>query len=649
MTEKFNAAVTASGVTLISQAVEANTKIQFLSAIGSSTAYSDAQLSGLTDADLTKVSRNQTGHISNITIKDNDTVYFEVVLDGNSVASDYSLNSIMILARTGTTDHLFAVIKANQSQYMNAYDNKSATNLQINIGFKIANTDAVSLTVDSAGTLTAADYAKLQQYTDTKVAGSTVVHTSGDENVGGSKTFSLQVHGKIDNASAADKLTPGRSINGVVFDGTKDITIKAIPSNDADIGHLSKDQTFSGVNTFAQTIAGKITNAERADNATSADKATKLTTARKINGVSFDGTGDITLTATPNDDAQLGKLAANQTFTGSNTFSQDIIGNVRPQNLTEGTNMDTVTKAGSYSAMGVTLSNTPLGTAKVYADVVVLPGQPYTGSNLTQIFVDTNAQVMWVRMMNSAKFWPWMQMVNTATDQTIGGSKTFSQQVHGKIDNATNADKATNADHATKADSATTANDPQALHQSLINLEINPNPDGDFETPFIDFHTVPATATTGVNDYDARIIASGGTAGKYGQGKLDVEANGGFTVNNQTVATQPWATGQFETKTLQDFRENNSVPSWYTSNYPRQVVHAIQKWSTMGIKASDMPGGATPTTPYCTTDTDVAWSDLSAPVTQTAKLLCSNRPCVLIRTSLDASTWSAWELMTTWA
>lgn len=168
MTEKFNGAISATGISLISQAIENNTKLQFLSAIGSATSYTNEQLAKLTDSDLTKLSKNQTGHISNITIKNHDTVYFEITLDGNTVSADYGLNSVIILAKIGTVDHLFAVLKANQVQYMNAYDGKSSTNLQINVGFKISNTDVVSLEIDSAGTLTAADYKKLIEYTDTK-------------------------------------------------------------------------------------------------------------------------------------------------------------------------------------------------------------------------------------------------------------------------------------------------------------------------------------------------------------------------------------------------------------------------------------------------------------------------------------------------
>ncbi|MHA3065663.1 hypothetical protein [Lacticaseibacillus saniviri] len=166
MSEKFNGAVSATGVSLISQAIANGTKLQLLSVIGSTTKYTDDQLKQLTDTALTSASQNQTGWISNIEVKSDDTVYFEIVLDGTSVAADYTLNSVLILVKVNEQQHLFAVLKANQGQYMNAYDkeSKSTTNLQINVGFKISNSNAVSLEINQAALLTQADLENFKQY-----------------------------------------------------------------------------------------------------------------------------------------------------------------------------------------------------------------------------------------------------------------------------------------------------------------------------------------------------------------------------------------------------------------------------------------------------------------------------------------------------
>lgn len=172
MTQKFNSRVSAEGALLIADAVAKNTKMSFLKAYGSTTEFSDDQLAGLTDKDLTGASHNQTGHISNVSVDDaTSTVHTEIVLDGNTVEADYGLNSILMVATVDGNEHLFAVLKANQVQYMNAYDGKSSTNLQINCSFKVSNTDVVDIIkVDTAGTLTRADYDKLHEFTVSQVA-----------------------------------------------------------------------------------------------------------------------------------------------------------------------------------------------------------------------------------------------------------------------------------------------------------------------------------------------------------------------------------------------------------------------------------------------------------------------------------------------
>lgn len=170
MSEKFNGAVTAVGASLITKAIADNTKMTFLKIVGSKSTYTDKQLPTLTDDVLSSASHDQEGHISNVTIADETTIKTELVLNGNSVEADYQLNTVLILATVDGTDHLFGVLKANQPQYMNAYDGISSTNLEINCSFKVANADAVSIIVDSAGTLTVDDYNRLHDYTDSQVA-----------------------------------------------------------------------------------------------------------------------------------------------------------------------------------------------------------------------------------------------------------------------------------------------------------------------------------------------------------------------------------------------------------------------------------------------------------------------------------------------
>jgi hypothetical protein len=133
-------------------------------------------------------------------------------------------------------------------------------------------------------------------------------------------------------ASTATKLATSRNINGVGFDGSGDITVTA------DAGTLTgttlkstvTGSSLTSVGTLANltvtnAIAGSITgNAATATSATTAttagtaSTATKLATVRNINGVGFDGSGDITVTA---DAGTLTGTTLKSTVTGSSLTS----------------------------------------------------------------------------------------------------------------------------------------------------------------------------------------------------------------------------------------------------------------------------------------------------------------------------------------
>ena len=190
---------------------------------------------------------------------------------------------------------------------------------------------------------------------------SNLVHKSGAETIGGSKTFTDGLSGALaGNATSATKLANARKINGEYFDGTADINVDPVvqvistnkdvftldngfyyysnvsatnkPSgssnyfvveviqsgnngfmqlvdsnnnawwttktggawsswkavaNDELVAHLDTAETFTGKKTFSAGLAGELTG--------NAATATTLKTARKVGGVSFDGSADINL------------------------------------------------------------------------------------------------------------------------------------------------------------------------------------------------------------------------------------------------------------------------------------------------------------------------------------------------------------------
>jgi hypothetical protein len=105
------------------------------------------------------------------------------------------------------------------------------------------------------------------------------------------------------NASTATALATARTINGVSFNGTADITVTAAA------GTLSGATLAAGVTassltsvgtlgslTVTNPITGSVTGSSGSTTGNAAT-ATTLQTARNINGVSFNGSADITVTA----------------------------------------------------------------------------------------------------------------------------------------------------------------------------------------------------------------------------------------------------------------------------------------------------------------------------------------------------------------
>jgi len=153
--------------------------------------------------------------------------------------------------------------------------------------------------------------------------------------------------------------------------------------------------------TVTNPIAGSITgNAATATSATSAgtaSTATKLATARNINGVTFDGSGDITLTA---DAGTLTGTSLNATVTGSSLTSVGTLANLTVTNPIAGSitgNAATATTAGTASTAtklatarninGVAFDGT--GNITVAAEAGTLTGTSLnatvTGSSLTSV------------------------------------------------------------------------------------------------------------------------------------------------------------------------------------------------------------------------------------------------------------------------
>lgn len=102
--------------------------------------------------------------------------------------------------------------------------------------------------------------------------------------------------------------TTGATTVTIVSDTGTDAVIPGANSTIAGVVTVN-DQTFAGIKTFTSTIAGSING--------NAATATALQTARTINGVSFDGTANVTITASTTSALTIGTGLSGTSFNGS--------------------------------------------------------------------------------------------------------------------------------------------------------------------------------------------------------------------------------------------------------------------------------------------------------------------------------------------
>jgi len=134
------------------------------------------------------------------------------------------------------------------------------------------------------------------------------------------------------NASTATTLQTARTINGTSFNGSADITIANLVSGSAQIdgSALGSNKTIT-VGSTSITLGGTATTIAGLSSVTStafvgaltgnASTATTLQTARNINGVSFNGSADITLTATATNALTIGTGLSGTSYNGSSAVT----------------------------------------------------------------------------------------------------------------------------------------------------------------------------------------------------------------------------------------------------------------------------------------------------------------------------------------
>lgn len=235
---------------------------------------------------------------------------------------------------------------------------------------------------------------------------STVVHNTGNETIGGSKTFSSTINGNLNgNSTTATKLATARTIGGVSFDGTQNINLP-------------------GVNTAGnQDTSGKAATAGRADTAAKADSAT---TANDPNALHQSGNESVSGT---------------KTFTGTLVANNPITGVLSIANLSQ-KDLNSATVSGRYK-IDKTYSNIPkLTPSGEFVDAIpngaFLDVMNFDNNVVYQVIVSSDLSFtspkasMWIRMKTSNSWGDWQSIakneyvVHNIGNETVGGDKKFT-------------------------------------------------------------------------------------------------------------------------------------------------------------------------------------------------------------------------------
>jgi hypothetical protein len=192
------------------------------------------------------------------------------------------------------------------------------------------------------------------------------------------------------NAGTATKLAASKTINGVAFDGSSDITIATAASAETLAGTTLKSTVTASGLTSVGTLANLIVTNPIAGSVTgNAGTATKLAASKNINGIAFDGSSDITITAAAAAETLAG-TTLKSTVTASGLTSVGTLANLIVTNPIAGSvtgnaenvrGLVAIANGGTNSAASATAGGIGYGTGTAHA---------YTGAGSTGQVLSSN-------------------------------------------------------------------------------------------------------------------------------------------------------------------------------------------------------------------------------------------------------------------
>lgn len=242
MAEFSKLVITNKGQALLAKMIAGSGNIEFTKISASSTAYTDAQLQGLTSLSNVK----QTSLISKVTRTNEVAIKVEAAFTNTELTAGYYMKALGLYAvDPDAGEILYAVTRETSGNcYMPAYNGITVSGAYVQLVTTVGNAENVSLEVDQAAVATIGDIQDLQK----QIADLEAFIGYSDEDI-----FGVEVdftNKKFTRLSGAVNRTPGAAFDSInAFGGRKRCNV-------ADDGTVTAYYGDSGYTTTGKNAAG---------------------------------------------------------------------------------------------------------------------------------------------------------------------------------------------------------------------------------------------------------------------------------------------------------------------------------------------------------------------------------------------------------
>lgn len=242
MAEFSKLVITNKGQALLAKMIAGKGSVEFTKVSASSTAYTDAQLEGLTSLSNVK----QTSLISKITRTNGVAIKVEAAFTNTELTAGYYMKALGLYAvDPDDGEILYAVTRETSGNcYMPAYNGITVSGAYVQLVTTVGNAENVSLEVDQAAVATIGDIQDLQK----QIADLEAFIGYSDEDIFGVEVDF--VNKKFTRLSGAANRTPGAAFDSInAFGGRKRCNV-------ADDGTVTAYYGDSGYTTTGKNAAG---------------------------------------------------------------------------------------------------------------------------------------------------------------------------------------------------------------------------------------------------------------------------------------------------------------------------------------------------------------------------------------------------------